>query len=311
MTTSSRRWPDSVGTRLPLSTGCFRYEARDTFDALNAGEIHVWRADLGTSMHALATLARTLAPDESAKAGRFRRALDRDRYVLSHGVLRAILARYLCVAPSELVFRDGTRGKPELANGEVGFNMSRSQDVVVCAVGAVRDVGVDVEYVRPGIATDVMRCLAPNAERSLPMVCGRASDRAFFRRWTRLEAYAKARGDGLGLSPDTLKTFLDATRPGLVHPRDGDERTPRWWLHDFTPWRGYVAALAAPWGERTVRYWNWQPQTTGSRTRCGTSPRAPIGARGVSASAVRGGGAARSKSERPTEILSRARDMHE
>src|SRR5688500_10442148 len=102
---------------------------------LKSGEIHLWRAELNQEpMKALPSLAQTLSADELARAGRFHLERDRNRYVLARGALRSILARYLKTTPGEPVFRYGSSGKPELANGVVRFNLSHADDVVLYAI---------------------------------------------------------------------------------------------------------------------------------------------------------------------------------
>ena len=186
------------------------------------GDVHVWRADLRRQQSALPTLTNTLSPDELARAGRFRRARDRRRYLFARGVLRSILARYLRRAPAELSFRYGRTGKPRCEGNPVRFNLSHAGDLVVCAVTRARDVGIDVERVRPGLDT-LMRWLWAGAA---------ARRREFFRGWTRLEALAKAQGSVPTLDRPSFTALLI------------DDPGRHWWLRDFIPRGGYVATVA-------------------------------------------------------------------
>lgn len=232
---------------------------------LNNGEIHLWRADLDCSMNALPALEQTLAPEEFAKAGQFRLELDRNRYILAHGALRTILARYLKTTPGEPVFRYGPQGKPELASGAVRFNTSHSHDLVLWTISRARDVGVDVERVRRGVDEDVAGWLfSLRALRFLEALPQPARRRAFFQGWTRMEAYSKARGEGLKLSSETFEVFLDLSNPVLLRTLGDVGQKWRWWLHDFSPRRGYVAALAARGGKCRLRYWKWQAHDIGN-----------------------------------------------
>jgi 4'-phosphopantetheinyl transferase len=206
---------------------------------LEDDDIDVWRAELQRHSDALPALARTLSPDELARAGRFRQERDRKRYIFAHGVLRVILARYLERTPQSLSFRYGPAGKPHLARGAVRFNLSHAGDLVLCAVSRTPHVGVDVEQLRPGFEP-VMRWL-----------CSPALRRDFFQGWTRLEAQAKARGEAPRLNPRSFAACM-AGAPGR-----------HWWLQDFSPRRGYVAAVAARGREPRLRYWEW----TSTRSR--------------------------------------------
>jgi 4'-phosphopantetheinyl transferase len=234
---------------------------------LKSGEIHLWRADLSLEgMNALPALERTLSAEELAKAGRFRSERDRNCYVLAHGALRTILARYLKTTPGEPVFRYGPKGKPELANGASGvvrFNMSHSHDLVLCAISRAGHVGVDVERVRPGVEKDLAACLSPTALRVLEALPPAARRRAFFQGWTRMEAYSKAGGEGLESGLETFEVFLG-------------EQPWRWCLHDFSPRRGYVGALATRRGKCSLGYWKWQADEMGDSTQIGASRAQPV-----------------------------------
>jgi 4'-phosphopantetheinyl transferase len=224
---------------------------------LRSGEIHLWRVDLDRNMNALTALQQTLAPEELAKAGQFRFELDRNRYTVAHGALRTILACYLQTTPCDPVFRYSPQGKPELAGGGVRFNMSHSYDLALCAISHTR-VGIDVERVGDGDDEEVVRCFSPRGLRFLEALPQPARRRAFFRGWTRKEAYSKARGEGLKSGLHNFEVFLNPSDPVLL-PALGEARGQRpCWLHDFTPRKGYVGAVAAPRGKRKLRYWKWQ-----------------------------------------------------
>jgi 4'-phosphopantetheinyl transferase len=213
---------------------------RDPCD-LTDGDLHVWRADFRRRSSTLPALTSTLSPDELEYAGRFRRGRDRRRFLFARGVLRSILARYLGRAPAELSFRYSRAGKPGLERDVVHFNLSHAGDLVVCAVTRAHHVGVDVERVRPGLDA-LMRWLCGPAERR----------REFFRGWTRLEALAKARGAVPALDQPSFRALLDGYRGR------------HWWLRDFVPADGYVAAVASRGAaEPQVTFWQW----TSARSR--------------------------------------------
>ena len=167
---------------------------------LRRGKVHIWRADLSSNREALSALERTLAPGERQRADQFRFHTDRNRYILAHGLLRSLVAAYLNIPPGEPVFRSGPQGKPELANESLRFNLSHSHELVVCAIGRAGDVGIDVELVRPGVEEDFTRRLSPEALLWLGALPKPVRRRAFFQAWTRMEAYWKARGQGLDRS---------------------------------------------------------------------------------------------------------------
>lgn len=226
---------------------------------LKTGEIHLWRADLDRNRSRIPVFEQMLTQEERQKASRFKLEVDRNRYTVARVALRTLLARYLRAAPGELRFCYGPQGKPELAGADLGFSVSHSERIALYAISQARDVGVDVERVRSGIARDVAKGFfslrVTQLLESLPQAARR---RAFFRGWTRMEAYLKARGDGLSLGLETFEAFLSLGEPASSHMPDAWASS--WRLHDFCPRAGYVAALAAQISNWQLKFWQWQAE---------------------------------------------------
>jgi 4'-phosphopantetheinyl transferase len=203
-----------------------------------------------------------LSPDELARVARFRFEKNRRRYVASQGALRDLLGRYLRCEASSIRFDYGPAGKPSLTGGHpVQFNLSHSDEMALYAIALDREVGVDVELVRPRpmmeqvarrffAAPEVAALLAqPEAERL----------QAFYRCWTRKEAYIKAKGLGLRIP---LGSFEVSLRPGepaaLVWVRDDPEETARWSMASLDPGNGYIGAVVVQGSGWNLRFWDWQ-----------------------------------------------------
>ncbi len=209
-------------------------------------EVHVWRVDLdGVPEGAVAS---SLSADERERAGRFRFERDRRRFVVARGVLRRLLGRYLDREPARVRFGYGPRGKPFVAaGGGLRFNLSHSAGLALLAFGWRREVGVDVERVRPvPEAEDIARRYFSRWEeaelRRLP-----AGERqaAFFRCWTRKEAFVKATGDGLSRPLDGFDVTLAPGEPARLLRLAGEPAAGhRFWIEDVSPGRGFAAALA-------------------------------------------------------------------
>jgi 4'-phosphopantetheinyl transferase len=261
---------DGVNRATPGPPGALRpadepWTAPPARPALGVGDVHVWRATLGGGPARAATFERVLAPDELARAGRFYFQRDRDRFVIGRGLLRTILASYLGMEPDLLSFAYGPFGKPALdarcGGGWLSFNLSHSADVAVLAVARARQVGVDVERVRADFATDeiaerffsrgevsVLRGLPPETRAD-----------AFFRCWTRKEAFIKARGDGLSLPLDQFDVAFAPGEPAaLLRTAWEASEALRWGLRELDPGPGFAAAVAAEGTEWYSTCWQWE-----------------------------------------------------
>ena len=117
-------------------------------------------------------------------------------------------------------------GKPALAAGfadsDIRFNLSHSHGVAAYAIARGREVGVDVEMLRPdfasgGIAERFFSRTEIESLRSLPR---EHQTRAFFVCWTRKEAYVKALGCGLSIDLGSFDVSLrPEERPALLRWR--------------------------------------------------------------------------------------------
>jgi 4'-phosphopantetheinyl transferase len=165
-------------------------------------EVHVWRVPLDRPSAMIEPLARILSADERQRAERFRFERDCTKFIVARGLLRKVLAQYLEVRPEEVQFSYGDRGKPALSNaypaGELCFNVSHSHGMALFAIAPNRQVGIDLEQVRPIDAIALsQRFFLPSEAALIRSLTGVAQHRRFFRGWTQKEAYLKATGDGL------------------------------------------------------------------------------------------------------------------
>src|SRR5215203_6984646 len=96
---------------------------------LEDGIAHACVVPLHGDMQVVRQMFGLLSPTERVRAARF--AFDRDRrtFVLSHGILRSLLAAVCRRDPASLRFRQGLRGKPSLVDAPPGlqFNLSHCE----------------------------------------------------------------------------------------------------------------------------------------------------------------------------------------
>lgn len=214
-------------------------------------EVHVWRVAFDLPPEGLEKLHRTLSPEEVAKAARFHFEKDQRQSTVARGCLRAILGRYLGLAPESLRFRYNAFGKPELdaatAPAPLRFNLAHSGGLVLLAFNRGREIGVDVERIRPNFATDdiAKRFFAPVEVQTLLALQEEARPRAFFNCWTRKEAFIKARGLGLSLPLGHFAvTLAPGESPALLSAQGDAEAPARWTFRDLDAGEGFAAALA-------------------------------------------------------------------
>jgi 4'-phosphopantetheinyl transferase len=214
-------------------------------------DVHVWRFPLDVDHAALVRLEATLDDVERARANRLRGELLRRRFVVGRGALRTILAGYLGGEPARIALAYGTHGKPSLAEADgLEFNLAHSGGLGLCAVVSGRAVGVDLEALRPMENAEriIGRYFTPReqAEFLAHAAAGRLS--AFYRGWTRKEAFLKATGDGLAASLDSFEVSLgpDPGPPGSLLLRVGADPAAagRWTLRELDAPPGFAAALA-------------------------------------------------------------------
>jgi 4'-phosphopantetheinyl transferase len=196
----------------------------------------------------LAGLEPLLTPDERDRADRFKFDHLRRSFVLARGVLRVLLGRYLDIDPASIRFGYDEKGKPSLARrGPLKFNASHSGDMALYAFTLDCEIGVDVEQVRP---FDDLRRIADRffcAEETTDLMDLPEEQReaAFFRCWTRKEAYVKAIGEGLAVPLDGFAVSLRPDQPArLIHIGHDSEAAADWTLQNLEPAAGYAGAVA-------------------------------------------------------------------
>lgn len=159
--------------------------------------------------------------------------------------------------------------KPSLKTDAVGereagemlrFNLSHSGGIALLALATRRDVGVDVEFMRDQISTDdlanrffshresaTLRALAPELRRT-----------AFFKCWTRKEAFIKAKGGGLSIPLDQFDVaFAPTEQPALLRTAWDTNEASLWSMHDLAAGEEYAAALVVQDSPRRISCWQF------------------------------------------------------
>jgi len=156
-----------------------------------------------------------LSADEAARYEQFRTEKMRESYLAARALCRATLSRYTGVDPSRWRFGQGLYGKPTLvAPGNfksLRFNLTHTDDLVICIVTRAGEVGVDAEKTSQRVEiAPIARHFLSRRQRarlaSLPS-CERAA--RFFEQWVLKEAYVKSIGKGLAYAPERVTVEQD------------------------------------------------------------------------------------------------------
>jgi 4'-phosphopantetheinyl transferase len=214
---------------------------------LEPGEVHTWSVRLDVPPEVIEDLGAMLSPDERNRSERLRFDRDRERFVAAHGILRVLLGRYVGARPADLGFDRNEFGKPKLVSefgNRLRFNLSHSADLVLVAVAADFEVGVDVELVSPGedYFEIAQRFFARDELEFLTREPDSLDAGSFLGIWTQKEAYLKARGEGFEIPPASFSVL---------------DLGGAWTLHAFQPASGYVGALAFEGKDRRIVHHSW------------------------------------------------------
>jgi 4'-phosphopantetheinyl transferase len=240
-----------------------RYRLRLTMLVLEHGQIHLWMtfSDEITDKGVLQRYDRLLAPEEREQQRRFQFEIDQHRHLVTRALVRAVLSRYVAVAPHEWAFASNAYGKPEIANADhsarrIAFNISHTRGLILLGITSDGVIGVDVENCRAReapleIADQFFEPKELAELRTLPTA--QQQDR-FFEYWTLKESYIKARGMGLSIPLDWFGfQFSGESTVGISMRPELNDRPSRWRFWQFRPGASYLAAVCAETTERSQR----------------------------------------------------------
>jgi len=223
---------------------------------LDKQTIHLWRgfspSEAPMDDASGAQFVPLLSGEETARMLRFHFAHDQSAFAFARGMLRTLLGSYLGVGPELVSFQTSELGKPSLsgerAQSSLHFNLSHTAGAVVVAVCLDREIGADVERVRQDFDVDDIagKFFSPSEQKALRSFApGQSRVDAFFRCWTRKEAWLKARGSGLSFPLTDFDVSMSA-REGdvLLVTRPDPDEARRWRILDEGAPPGYASAVA-------------------------------------------------------------------
>jgi len=177
---------------------------------LATNEIHLWSVDPQSIQQPelLRAYSQMLSTEETTKQQRFRFEKDRHSALITRAFVRDLLSHYADVSPVDWMFIKGAKDKPEIVEPPIPlrFNISHTDNLIICAVMLNDDIGCDVENTkRKSDVLSIAKYSFSDVEINdlvMQPVAQQAS--RFFDYWTLKESYIKAWGLGLSIP---LKDF--------------------------------------------------------------------------------------------------------
>jgi len=208
------------------------------------------------------SLARTLPADQQVAAARFGNDVLRNRHVVAHAMTLDVLGSHADRPEGRFVLTRDSYGKPHVAGPgrarRLRFNLAHSGAMAVVAISDGREVGVDIERVRPDIdiAGLARLCFTEREIAALAQVSQTDRVAAFFSCWTRKEALLKAQGTGLLSPPADVQAGLGRYEP----QRTGRPQGPEGWaMTSLDLGAGYAGAIAVEGTAFKLTLHRWRP----------------------------------------------------
>jgi 4'-phosphopantetheinyl transferase len=233
---------------------------------LGEAEVQLWVVRLAVTPEKSSHFKSILSPDERERADRFQKIRDTQRYVAARGSLRSLLGAYLAIEPERLQFAYDAFGKPrltrELPLTSLSFSVSHSNDWGLFGFVRGHKIGVDLERVCTEIEVEDLakRYFSPNEFKRLRSLPVDQRREAFYRGWTRKEAYLKGRGEGLSYGLDRVEVSLAPDEPAIIlGASDDPDVSRRWTVQHLSPAPGYIGAAAVEAGNIVFRCLRYEP----------------------------------------------------
>jgi 4'-phosphopantetheinyl transferase len=172
---------------------------------MNTESVEIWHGIVTADEGLYDGFWIVLDEEERRQAKRFSNTLLHNRYVEVHGRLRYLLADKVNQAPDKITINKTKQGKPYLADyPELAFNLSHSAEQMLVAFAWNCRVGIDVEQCksRANLNGLVNKCFAEPEKSYWNQLPDNEKHQAFYRFWTRKEAFVKATGHGIVLGLD-------------------------------------------------------------------------------------------------------------
>jgi len=212
---------------------------------LNSEKVQIWSAFF--SKENINSFLGLLSTAEMKRAERLKDHSTASRQIISRGILRLILGNYTSKEPKDLVFGASEFGKPYLSDPEnsgVFFNLTHSGNMLLIAVSAGKQIGIDVEINDVKVDISGIAAMIFSEEEQITLSYSTDPFNEFYEIWTAKEAILKS--IGLGFSYPSNRFSVVTSKEHNSHlrflrglPADSDLT-----YQTFSPSEGYSAAIA-------------------------------------------------------------------
>jgi len=215
-------------------------------DHLSAHMI-VWITHVSKAQEALAMFDPCLDDRDRERAARFKFPADRARFVLGRGMLRKCLGHYLEQPPETIELGYTDLGRPIFpADEKLQFSISHTQDLVGVALTDGANIGIDLEAISPHL--DLLelaeRIFSADDLAIFQAYANREKVAAFYRAWTRKEAYLKARGEGIAEGLQQISVSMAPEEVLSIKDTRHASASEKWHLVSLPLPGGYAGTLA-------------------------------------------------------------------
>lgn len=227
---------------------------------LLSNSVDIWSIDTAKFPDDLTSYFQLLSQEEQLRSQRFKFEKDKRLYILARSALRLLAGQYLNCTPVSIQMGYAAYDKPYFLDyPEFKFNISHSGEIVVLAFVQKLELGVDVEYIKTDF--EVMEIadnfFASDEIENLKKIEKELHFEAFYRCWTRKEAFIKAKGSGLSFPLSDFSVSIGEKAELLATHWDENEKN-EWSLSSFMPKNDYVGALAVHGPVKTIKYHEWK-----------------------------------------------------
>lgn len=145
-----------------------------------------------------------MSQEKKNRVNNYKDSDDKKRTVAGEMIARKLISEHCTIAPESIVFSIGPYGKPQVKNANINFNISHSDELVICCV-STNQIGIDIEKIKPlniNILNKVCTCedieyIYDEKVTNCKFPLSREELKRFYEIWTAKEAYFKCIGTGI------------------------------------------------------------------------------------------------------------------